>query len=952
MNFLRWIALHRRAYTAASMLLVLLLASAVAWQANRIYDSDREQHLSKELGTLASTLESGTINSQAMGAAILLGLEHQDIKKLVLGKLHQDAPSVLSGIEAARSQFIASAVFLVNGRGKIVAFSGEDRSNLAGRDLSSLPYVKLSLQGTPNVYPDVGAAADDRDIYLAAPVRSTTDHRSRSIGALVVKVGANKLDMVLDSWPHGVALLLSPAGKVFSASHRKWLFPEISANRIDAVQPAGRTTFEEPRSPRLPFSPWPFSLDAPEAIIEGVQYAVSSIPLEWHDPEGGWRLVGLERHPPWWSDRNVLGLSGLTGLFIALGLIWLYSLARHEYELFKSDALLRESQNIAAVGGYVLDIQTRLFSISAEMYNLCGVDKSYDHSTAGWMSLIHPEEREMVERYYIDEVLGQGKPFDKEYRIIRPNDQAERWVHGLGKLEFDSQGHPVKMHGTLQDITERKRLAQQLETILEKSPTGIAVFESGGPCILANEAYSRLVGATPEEVQKQNYRDSPAWQRNGLLNFAEQAFATNSTVRRDIEGIFSFGKQVALECILAPIILSGKPHLLLLVNDIRDRVEAKRALDESMNQLEQKELSKTRFLAAAGHDLRQPVAAAVMFVEILKQSSPNEYQKEMILRLEKSMNVFSGLLDCLLDISKLDAGLVKPQFGVFNLAEIFNWLDQDFSQIARARNLRFDFFYPRNKSITVRTDLDLLQSVMMNLVSNALKFTARGGILISARLRGDSVVLQVWDTGIGIAEAHLPFIFDEFYQVSNPQRDRGAGLGLGLASCQRRMALLGGKVTCRSRFGRGSVFELGLPLNAMNEIIRPQGAAALPEVADSFVSGKHLVLVEDDKLVSEAMSLMLQSLGAEIRVFNNAEQALQHDDIGNADYFIVDYSLGKGLNGLQFLESVQQKRPARVRAVILTGETSSQFLSGVSNSPWPVLNKPVNISSILAKLNR
>ena len=1059
MNLLRWIALHRRTWLAFSLLLALMAASLVAWQTRRSLEADRELPLIKSLGTLASTIEGGTTNSQAMGAATLFGLEHHEVKLAVLGQLRPDAPGILSGMDAIRRQFSANAVFLVNAQGIVVAHSDDDK-NFTGRDISAQPHVQLALQGTPNVYPAMDAA--DRGIYLAAPVRSTADSKSRSIGVVAIKVGADKLDMVLDSWTEGVAVLLSPKGEIFSANRRDWIRHQ-GGKQTDTL---------------------PFTLDTPEATIEGTRYAVRSLPLEWHDPEGDWQLAVLRKDAPWWEDGNVPAFAGMAGLVVALGLFWLYTLGRHEHELLVSDALLRESQRIAKLGSYVMDIRSGLFKVSDETNKLFGIDETYEHSMAGWMALIHPDDRVIVESHFNDEVLGQGLPFDKEYRILRHNDHAERWIHGLGMLEYDVQGQAVKMHGSVQDITERKqaesalkkhhdrnqhyldttlalmveldsegrimmingaarkllgyagnelqgqnwfekclpqpegmevvypvflrlmagytrsseefenailcrdgsrrtivwrnttltdaegkivgtlssgldvteskRLAQQLEAILKQSPTGIAVFSRDGPVVMANEAYAKLIGGSHAEALKQNFRNNASWQRNGLLNFANQAFETKATIRQDIEGVTSFGKSVALECIFTPISLSEKPHLLLLVNDVLDRVEARRALNESMHQLEQKELSKTRFLAAAGHDLRQPIAAANLYVDALKNASPTRRQEELILRLEQSMSVFSGLLDCLLDISKLDAGLIKPQLASFDLAELFDWLDQNFSQVARGKRLRLDLFFPENMPRVVRTDADLLRSVMMNLVSNAIKFTALGGILVSARPRGDSILLQVWDTGIGIPESHLPYIFDEFYQVSNPQRDREAGLGLGLSSCQRRMSLLGGKVGCRSRVGHGSVFALSLPLDKKPIAVEPPDVAEMPPIsADAtFASGKRVVVLEDDQLVSDAMRFLLQALGAKVRIFDNAEEALQHEGIGDADYFIVDHSLGGKLSGLQFLKTVQQLRQNKLRAVILTGETSSRFLSSVADSPWPVLNKPISIAALAAHLNR
>ncbi len=1059
MSPLRWIVQYRGIYLAISALLVVLVTALVTWQTAHNIEEDRELPLVRSLGALASTIESGTINSQAMGAAILFGLNHREVKLAALGEFPSGISRVVSEMDALRRQFLAEAVLLLDARGSIVAYSGETARPRMTANLSYWPNVRLATQGTPNVYPVLDGANLERGIYLAAPVRATADSKSRPVGAVLFKVGAAKLEMLLDSWTDGIALLQSPQGRIYSASRMQEQLRE-----------------EFIRSQSL--------LDTPQPSLGGVRYAVRSQPLEWHDPAGDWQLVLLGKQPPWWSQWWVIGLSSLTGLVMVMLAFGLYALVRHETELDKKRDQLREAQAIAATGSFILDIPAGMFDVSDETYRLVGADAGYDHSVAGWLALIHPEDRAMMEDYLCRQIVEPGLAFDKEYRIIRRDDQQVRWLHGLGRLERDAQGTPVKLHGTVQDITERKhaetilrreheqnqryldttlalmveldtagnitmvnraacgvlgyaehellgrnwfetclpqpkgreivfkrflhlmagdtqspwefenhvlcrdgslrliswrntvllnaagvsvgtlssgldvteskKLAQQLETIMHESPTGIAVYREDGPCIMVNAAYAGLIGASQQEMMQQNFRHTPSWQRNGLLECAEQAFATKASVRRDIEGMTSFGKPVALECIFAPINLSGKPHLLLLINDIMARVEAERALNESMHQLEQKELSKTRFLAAAGHDLRQPIAAANLFVDALKLTAPNQRQSELIQRLEQSMSVFSGLLECLLDISKLDAGLIQPQFGSFALAGIFDWLDQSFSQVARAKHLRFLFFFPRHEPLHVRTDIELLKSVLMNLVSNALKFTAHGGILIGARRRGDRLLLQIWDSGIGIAQSHLSHIFDEFYQVSNPQRDREAGLGLGLASCQRRMALLGGRVSCRSRPGRGSVFEISVPLASQPIGIRmpqPLGTAAVAP-GESLVSGKRIVVIEDDKLVSEAMSTLLQALGVDVRLFHNAEQALRHDDIGNADYFIVDHDLGGGYSGLQFLELMQRKRSEKVRAVILTGETSSYFLSRVSNSPWPVLNKPVSVAQLTARLTQ
>lgn len=491
------------------------------------------------------------------------------------------------------------------------------------------------------------------------------------------------------------------------------------------------------------------------------------------------------------------------------------------------------------------------------------------------------------------------------------------------------------------------------EAILGKSPAGIAVYMASGPCVMANEAYARSIGGTVQEVQKQDFRNNASWHRNGLLAFANQAFETGTTIRRDVEGVTSFGRKVVLECIFAPIDIADNLHLLVITNDVSDRVEAERALTKSMHQLEEKELAKTRFLAAAGHDLRQPMAAANLFIDALKLTQTSPHQGEIIQRLDQSMATFNGLLDALLNVSKLDAGMIKPEFSAVNVSEVFNWLEQNFAPMANDKQLGFRLYFPMTEILFVRSDLGLLQSVLMNLVSNAIKFTIKGSILVSARKRGANVLFQVWDSGIGIQEQHRERIFDEFFQVDNPQRDRSGGLGLGLSITRRALTLLGAEISCRSQVGRGSVFEFRLPLDGAPSRVPAKVAvsSAVKKLAnDSFVRGKRFVLVEDDALVAQGMLNWLEGMGAEVKCFHSAEDALRHASIEYADYYIADYMLGGTLNGIQFLNQVRQKLGRAIKAVVVTGDTSTAFIRHAVECDWPVLHKPINTSQLISDL--
>ncbi len=222
-------------------------------------------------------------------------------------------------------------------------------------------------------------------------------------------------------------------------------------------------------------------------------------------------------------------------------------------------------------------------------------------------------------------------------------------------------------------------------------------------------------------------------------------------------------------------------------------------------------VSKSRFLAAASHDLRQPIQAIKLFKHALDKTDLNGEQTRISDYLSRSIHSLGELLDALLDISRLDAGVVTPKPEAISVHSLFSRIDAEFTPMASAKALRFKFFFPLRET-ALFTDGQLLQSLLRNLIDNALKYTREGGVLVALRRRSDHALIQIWDTGIAISPEHLETIFDEYFQIGNPERDKEKGLGLGLSIAKRQARLLGTKITCRSREGRGSVFEFRLPL--------------------------------------------------------------------------------------------------------------------------------------------
>ena len=403
---------------------------------------------------------------------------------------------------------------------------------------------------------------------------------------------------------------------------------------------------------------------------------------------------------------------------------------------------------------------------------------------------------------------------------------------------------------------------------------------------------------------------------------------------------------------------TGEPLAVIgTVQDITQRKQIEQLLADSMSELEVKELAKSRFLAAAGHDLRQPLAAANLFIGALKYTEPSPKQKDIIQHLDQVMSNFNDLLDVLLNISKLDEGIIKPEISLINVPKFFNWMDKSFSPIAQQKLLKFRLFYPTKKTLLFYSDIKLLKIIMSNLISNAIKFTSEGGVLISARSRGDQLLFQVWDCGIGINDENINKVFDDFFQISNPQRDKAKGMGLGLSIVKRALPLIDGTITCRSKVGdgSGSVFELSLPLATS-----PDGLQYPDDVATSqinidyagFMKSKRIAVVEDDPMISKALGNSLLAMGGMVKCFSTAEAATAYANIHDFDYYIVDYMLGGKINGIQFLDQLQQERIAPVNAVLLTGDTSPNVIKAVENSEWSILFKPTSLSSIIDQLSR
>ncbi|MEW5726777.1 MAG: PAS domain S-box protein, partial [Pseudomonadota bacterium] len=319
----------------------------------------------------------------------------------------------------------------------------------------------------------------------------------------------------------------------------------------------------------------------------------------------------------------------------------------------------------------------------------------------------------------------------------------------------------------------------------------------------------------------------------------------------------------------------------------RDEAVAAREAAERAN------VAKTKFLAAASHDLRQPVQAIFFFASVLAHKiGPSHAAAPVLDDLQASVEGLNMLLDSLLDISKLDAGLVVPKTAVFSVGAILDRTAAEFQQAAAAKGVRLAVV---PSSATVRSDPALLSRIVQNLTSNAIRYTARGRILLGCRRVGEALRIEVWDTGMGIPEERTREIFEEFTQLGNPERDRTQGLGLGLAIVDRLARLMGHRVEVRSTPGRGSVFSVEVPLAAPPRVRKAAPARAVAE----GVGGRLVVLIDDEPIVLKGLSMALESWGYQVLAATSEAEAvdLLRGIQERPSLILADYRLREGLTG-------------------------------------------------------
>jgi signal transduction histidine kinase/CheY-like chemotaxis protein len=372
--------------------------------------------------------------------------------------------------------------------------------------------------------------------------------------------------------------------------------------------------------------------------------------------------------------------------------------------------------------------------------------------------------------------------------------------------------------------------------------------------------------------------------------------------------------------------------------------EEMRVSEQSRSHAEEANRSKSKFLAAASHDLRQPLHAANLFLEALRRESEPARALQLLDHLETSTHALEDMLHELLDISKLEAGLFQPQLRVFALQELFIGLERELRPVAEANGVELGFITTR---LRVHSDPQMLGRILRNIITNAIRHTGRGAVLVGCRRKGERVAVAVCDTGPGIAPEHHRAIFKEFYQLENPERDRRKGLGLGLAIVDGLCRVLQHPLKLQSRVGRGSTFSVHVP------IVRGLDAAvtAIEAPATPDMRGYAVLIIDDEAAVRQATERVLMTWGCRVLTAESADDALEQLRIRPMvpDAIIADYRLRQE-TGVQAITRIRQALGLAVPATLLTGDTAPERLREAKASGLLLLHKPLQPARLRAAL--
>ena len=655
-----------------------------------------------------------------------------------------------------------------------------------------------------------------------------------------------------------------------------------------------------------------------------------------------------------------------------------------EEALKESQANLVQSQRIAGIGHYVFDVATGKWTSSQVLDEIFGIDDGYPHDTDGWLALIHPADRDGMAAYLHDYVLGHGGRFDREYRIVRPGDKEARWVHGLGRLEADSGGRPVRMLGTIQDVTLRRRAEDELRKLslaVEQSPESIVITDLEARIEYVNDAFLRVTGFSRDEVIGKNPRilQSGKTPRETFRSMWT-ALGRGEGWSGEFHNRRKDGREYVELAIVTPIRQGdgSVSHYLAIKEDITEKKRLGAELDQHRHHLEEMVMSRTvelanarikaeaasrakgAFLTNMSHEIRTPMNAILGLTHLLRRGQPTAEQMERLVKIDIAAQHLLSILNDILDLSRIEAGRLELEQTDFSIAGILEHVRSLIADQARRKNLAVEIACDPDLH-WLRGDPTRLRQALLNYASNAVKFTEQGGIALCARRLAAAgpealVRFEVRDTGIGIAAENQARLFDAFEQADASTTRRYGGTGLGLAITRHLANLMGGEAGVESRSGEGSLFWFTARL-APGQAVSGQPSASVAAGGEDRLrhghSGARILIAEDDAVNREVAQELLRGVGLAVDTAESGVVALAKVRDIPYDLILMDIQMPEmdGLAATRAIRAMTDRATVPILAMTADAlaETRQECLAAGMNG---FVSKPVDPEALYETLAR
>jgi protein-histidine pros-kinase len=583
-------------------------------------------------------------------------------------------------------------------------------------------------------------------------------------------------------------------------------------------------------------------------------------------------------------------------------------------------------------------------------------------------------EAEILFGYDADDMLGQQveilipqanrKKHEKQRRSYGKSPRARPIVAGLDLSGQRKNGEhfraeisltPVETDAGLlvasvvREIDAIDESEAYFRTMLESAPDAMIIADEEGKIAIVNAQAEHMFGYDRKELLGQNVEFLLPQSIRGQHVGHRESFAKSPSVRPmgsglDLIGQRKDGCEFPVEISLSPVATASGTFVSTVIRDVTKRKMLEREIIDARTAAERANKANSAFLAAASHDLRQPVQALSLLNGALRRTVKDERALEMIQNQEYSLTAMTNLLNSLLDISRLDAGAVSAEFEEFPMQRLIDRLGAEFARQAQRKGLEF---VTGTCGLTVRSDPNLLTEIIQNLVGNAIRYTDKGKVTLKCFEHDGKCRLEIEDTGIGINKDQQEAIFQEFHQIKSPG-GRKEGFGLGLAIVKRLADLLGHRISVESEPGRGSCFGISMP------VIRAAGNYSEdPEVGHVVAAGSAsglIVLIEDDVNVANAWGLLLEAEGYDVATAASASEAralINHLDEEPA-LIVSDFHLLDGSTGVEAVADIRKHYGSNIPAFIVSGDTSKVVKDARHVDNSTLMSKPVHTGRLLA----